>query len=99
MNRQQVLDAAIECVTKTRQDMHGNPENSFRIIANMWSAYLAEKRGMMFCLDAEDVAWMMVLLKVARSISNPKNQDNGIDAAGYAALAIELANNEADDAG
>ena len=91
MYRRQILDCAIECVTKTRQDMHGDPENSFWLISDLWENYLRAKHKFDGMILAEDVAWMMVLLKVARAVSNPKNPDNPIDAAGYAALAGELA--------
>jgi hypothetical protein len=40
-------------------------------------------------LTARDVAWLMVLLKVAREIHAP-HEDNPVDVAGYAALAGEL---------
>jgi hypothetical protein len=40
-------------------------------------------------VDARDVAWLMVLLKVAREMHAP-SEDGPVDAAGYAALAGEL---------
>lgn len=88
--RRQILDAAIQCVCRDRQDQHGKPENVFETIAEFWNSYL-DSQGFASGLASHDVAWMMVLLKVARASANPKNHDNAVDAAGYAALAAELA--------
>lgn len=91
MNRKQILDAAIECVTKTRQDQHGNPENTFSAIADLWDTFLFHRfQTEGIALTPADVSWMMVLFKVARSIGNPKTMDSYVDAAGYSALAGEL---------
>lgn len=93
MDRRSVLDAATECVCKTRQDQHGAPENTFATIADMWSVYLQRKYGnhTTIALAPEDVAWMMVLFKVSRAVASPLHEDNAVDAAGYSALASELA--------
>jgi len=82
--RGEVLDAAKELVCKSRQDQHGNPENTFADIAGLWSSYLGQP------IKPDQVAWMMVLFKAARAKHNPENMDNPIDAAGYSALAGEL---------
>lgn len=91
MKRRDILDAAIQCVCHDRQDQHGAPENVFATIADMWHAYLHHQHGYTGELTPRDVAQMMVLLKVARSIGNPANADHYVDAAGYSALAAELA--------
>ena len=65
--------------------MHGSPAVTMSMVARMWSAYTGTE------LSPSDVCNMMVLLKVARFRANPTNPDNAIDAAGYAALAEELA--------
>ena len=85
MNRREVLETAIKCVTGEREVEHGNPENTFLHVAELWSIYLSES------ISPADVCNMMVLLKVARSAENPNNEDNYIDMAGYASLAGELA--------
>ena len=72
----------------------GNPENSFVPIAAMWNAYLGAKfQDQQFKLSEEDVAWMMVLLKVARATTK-YSRDNSVDAAGYAAIAGALGNDD-----
>lgn len=64
--------------------MHGNPENTFALIANYWSVYLGTK------ILPSDVAIMMVLFKIARESQGKFNPDNFVDAAGYIGLAYEL---------
>jgi hypothetical protein len=51
----------------------------------LWTAYLDRE----VVITAEDVAWMMVLLKMARSGADGYHEDNYIDAAAYAAIAGE----------
>lgn len=89
MNRSEVLDTAKQYVTNDRQNDHGKPENSLGQIAALWDAYLGS--DMTRTLTAVDVAHMMVLLKVARAKQNSTHTDNHVDAAGYSALAAELA--------
>ena len=85
MNRKDTLDAAAACVLTDRQRTHGPIENSFGLIASLWSAYLS------VTVTPFDVAEMMTLLKIARGKGNPLNPDNQVDGAGYQACAAELA--------
>ncbi len=80
-----LLDRAKEIVTKDRQNTHGQPEDSFRRIADLWSGYLTVG------LQEQDVAVMMALVKVARIMENPHHADNWIDGAGYFACGGEVA--------
>ena len=41
MNRAETLNAALQCVNGDREQDYGSPENNFRTIAKMWSAYLS----------------------------------------------------------
>lgn len=86
MNRKEILEAAIKTVCEERQDSYGKPEDNFAIIAGLWSEYLG---GVL--LKAEDVAIMMILLKIARIQTGKFKPDNYIDIAGYAACAAEVA--------
>lgn len=93
--REECLRKANECVNQSRKDQYGDLEDNFQKIANLWNGYL---NGYLFGADccyitAIDVANMMVLLKVARSASNPLHGDNYVDMAGYAACAYELSRN------
>ena len=88
--REQVLNTAKTYVTKDRQATHGKPESSFSNHALLWTAYLQAK-GYDISLTEVDVADMMILFKVGRSINNPTNLENWIDKAGYAACGAEVA--------
>lgn len=84
MNREQTLNEALKCVTKDRQSTYGTPESNFGCIADLWSAYLGRP------ITAQQVAVMMILLKISRTKSSPGYEDNYVDIAGYAACAAEL---------
>lgn len=85
MNRTEILEAAHHIITVDRAATHGKAEDSFALIAALWTADLGVP------LKAHDVARLMVLFKCARAKGNPTNDDNPIDCAGYAALMGELA--------
>lgn len=79
-----ILDAAKETVYE-RPEQHGDPEDSFRVIANFWSEYIgATKEEGRQHVTPSDVANMMILLKVARSAGGHYDEDNPVDIAGYA---------------
>ena len=78
--RKDFLDKVEEIVCKDRALTYGEPEDSFRKISELWSTY----RGVAF--TSQDVAMMMILLKVARG----HQQDTYIDIAGYAACGATL---------
>lgn len=90
--RSTILHAAEAYVTKDRAAEHGDMENNFAVIANLWSAYLGSRFGISASLEPHDVALLMSLLKIARAASNPNHMDNYIDLAGYAACGGECAN-------
>ena len=83
--RGDILDTAKGYVTKDRASDHGNMEDNFQMIANLWATYLNVD------VAAHDVGAMMALLKVARIRSNPKHPDNWVDGAGYMACGGEIA--------
>ena len=85
MTRKECLEAAMGCVLRDRASEYGGVEDNFRTIANFWSVYLGKK------VRPEDVACMMVLLKIARARTNPAHGDSWVDMAGYAACGAELA--------
>lgn len=87
MTREDILKTAAEYVTRDRAATHGDAEDNFNLIAELWSAYLKPEAH----ITATDVAVMMVLLKAARIASNDSNADNWIDIAGYAACGGEIA--------
>lgn len=84
MTRSEILKQADSIVNGERQKQYGRAENSFAMIAELWSGYLD------VCLSARDVALMMILLKVAREKRGQGKADNWIDIAGYAACGGEI---------
>lgn len=85
MKRAELLNKAKEIVNGEREQQYGSPEDNFHSIAVMWSAYLGIR------VSSEDVAAMMILLKVARISSGQYKDDNWIDVIGYAACGGEIA--------
>lgn len=67
-----------------RQASYGHPRENFRRTAALWNGYLAA-RGFVALIKPEDVAQMMVLLKMARLMQTPDHRDSIVDMAGYAA--------------
>lgn len=84
MTRGEILDKAKEIITKDRVNRYGEPENTFGVIAKLWSIYLEQK------VEAEDVAMLMALLKIGRLAFDIQNEDSLLDAIGYLACAGEL---------
>jgi hypothetical protein len=83
--RLRILARAAEVTGGERQDSYGPVEQNLQRIADLWTAYLDRE----VVITAEDVAWMMVLLKMARSSAHGYHEDNYVDAAAYAAIAGE----------
>lgn len=93
MNRGEILDAVKKTICNDRQDIHGNPEDTHTVIADLWNVYMkqAAVRNSGHCkLSSQDVAVMMCLFKIARHAMNPNHSDNLHDLIGYAAIAAEL---------
>lgn len=88
MTREEILDTAKTMVCGKRTTDYGTPENNFKIIADLWSAY----KGVKF--DEKDVAMMMALLKIARIKSGNATNDSFVDLAGYAACGGEICTNK-----
>lgn len=82
-----LLDAALT-ITGDRLDSYGQAEDSFELIAQFWTSYMAV-RPRPGVVTAEDVANMLVLFKMARQAYAPK-RDNYVDMAGYAGLAERI---------
>lgn len=85
MTRAEILDSAKKCVCEDRESQYGSPEDSFKLIAELWTVYLDYR------LSPVDVAIMMTLLKIARIATGRFKADSYIDACGYIACAGEIA--------
>jgi hypothetical protein len=84
-------------VNGDRADTHGNLLENFYLISSFWQNYLTSSIGVDIELKPSDVANMMILLKVARSISGEYNADDFIDMAGYAGIAGYLSDSNVDE--
>lgn len=82
--RAEILHEAEQSICGQRELDYGSPEDNFQIIADLWSAY----SGINF--SAQDVAMMMILLKIARIKNGGGTGDSFVDIAGYAACGGEI---------
>lgn len=86
MTRRKLLEKAAAIVCEDRNQQYDGPEDTFKDIAALWAAYLDNQIG------PEDVAIMMILMKVARlKASSYQSSDSWTDIAGYAACGAEIA--------
>lgn len=82
----------VKHIVAEREGQHGKPAETFKAIAAAWSVYLTAVVGVPVMLREEDVAMMMVELKVQRFAGGQgTHMDTLLDIAGYAACAGELA--------
>ncbi len=104
MNREQILKNAITHTCGERDVEYGSPVINLMAIGGLWTAYLegkyagkipgigtTEETTSQFEITAEDVAWLNVLQKMARTFSGNVKADTYEDAAAYAAIAGECA--------
>jgi hypothetical protein len=87
--RVEALREAARIISGERDKQYGKPEDNFERTAKIWSVILGIE------ITNEDVAMMMVGLKVARYASKSGFQpDTWVDIAGYAACGYEVGNLE-----
>jgi hypothetical protein len=83
--RKEILETAQQAVMVDRAATHGDLEQTFGLIASLWSGLLGKD------VSPEQVALMLSALKIARAWGNPAHEDNWVDLAGYAACGGEMA--------
>lgn len=88
MTRTDILKRASSIVGGERVNKYGEPEDNFRIIARLWSAYLG------IDISSVDVSMLMVLFKAARVKTGIGTDDSFVDIAGYAACGGEISSME-----
>lgn len=95
--REGILKEAIDAVNGSREEDYGDAEDNFHRIAGLWSTYMASKWvnqsadfNPLRWFSAVDVANMLILLKIARTLTGTGKRDNWVDIAGYAACAAGI---------
>ena len=63
MKRNEILENAIQTVCHDRSDQYGEPENNFRRVADLWSAYLFP-----LVLRPQDVIDLVHMMRALASI-------------------------------
>jgi hypothetical protein len=81
-----IADEAGKLVGGERNDQYGPPEVALLRIAGLWSGYLG------FRINASDVAKMMMLLKLARTMDGKYKRDSFVDGVAYLLIAEGLDN-------
>ena len=96
--RVRTLETAIKLTGGDRNRSYGPPFDNLSDCAKLWNAYINTKQGCIEAtadgsysvrLRAEDVAWLMALVKMTRSFQHGYHPDNYTDAAAYSAIAGE----------
>jgi len=95
--RETMLNTAKALTCGDRNQSYGPPEENLANIASLWEAYLntnqrcfrREEDDWKVKLTSEDVAWLLVLTKMARSFQPGFHFDNYVDASAYSAIAGE----------
>lgn len=77
-----ILRRADAIAGEDRARDYGHPRDNFRRIADLWEAYMRNRPDPEMPVEPEDVAAMMILMKIARQQHTPKD-DNLLDIAGY----------------
>jgi hypothetical protein len=85
-----IAEEALRIINGERQDRYGNPEDTFKIIGDLWGAYLRALEPSMSPILPEDVANMMTLMKMARIVGGKYCIDNDVDLIGYAMLGADM---------
>ena len=94
-DREKILKGALEKSTQIKDLEYGKPEDNFNDIAEFWNTYLAIKRRRgNHMLRGDDVANMMVLLKMVRIMNGTEVEDSYIDGCGYFAGGYECRVNQ-----
>ncbi|MGN0378928.1 MAG: DUF6378 domain-containing protein [Butyrivibrio sp.] len=92
--RAEILECAKRCVCEDRNNSYGEPEDSFRNIADYWTTYLRHNcimTGTGVYVTPDDVAMMMALFKIARIETADKTiADSYVDAIGYITCAADI---------
>lgn len=94
--REEVLDAARDAVMRSRNNTYGPPNQDFSRTAAILNAmgFRFHTVNTQLFISADQVALIMIALKMSRSVWAPEHMDNWVDIAGYAACAWECVEEE-----
>ncbi len=87
--RARVLDEAKRITATDRNSAYGEPEDNFQRIADFWNTFLGPKLKDGSKITPGDTAALMIMVKLAREMNAP-TEDNKVDIAGYAACWAEV---------
>ena len=85
--RKKLLEAVEACVCQNRMSQYGDAEDNFADIADMVNV-IGRRRGWLASgkfISSQDVALVMLAVKMSRIANDPSHLDSWVDAAGYAA--------------
>jgi hypothetical protein len=86
--RGELLDEAKLLIEGDRNKTYGSPTQNFQNTAELFTTLLRHKLKDGEVIQPHEVATLMIALKLARTIAEPK-RDNFVDIAGYAACGYE----------
>ena len=94
-------ETAGKLVQGDRRETHGDFIKNFEAIAALWNGFLLSRFGYRvgLKLTALDVADMMVLLKMGRTMNGKDNPDERVDLLGYGMIGAGLAGAEQENRG
>lgn len=92
-----IASKAASLIGGNRAQTHGDFRQNHANIGALWTAYLSGRFATRHAiiLSPKDVAAMMVLLKVARTMLGNYNSDDAVDACGYSAIMGAIAEQDA----
>lgn len=79
-----LLHEAAKLIAGNRQDDYGDKLQNFSQIAMLFQGVLAAKLQSDSAITPEDVALLMIQVKIARLAKSPDHRDSILDVAGYA---------------
>lgn len=85
-----MLQRAHDTIHGQRQQDYGDKLQNFAQTAMIWQGILAPKLQVTATITPEDVALLMIALKMSRLSKTPMHEDSWLDIAGYAGCAAIL---------
>ena len=87
MDKKQILETAIKCVTKDRNGSYGEPEQQFACAQKIKNIFFEEFGSCRVWSMVEKEALEMIITKLSRIVTGNSTVDTYVDIAGYASIA------------